>query len=133
MQVLLVDDDDLALRLAERLIAGRGHDVLCAHSGGEALAMSDGAAKIDLIVLDLMMPEMNGFETLERLRTRGLTDVPVVMLTAKSGDQNILKGYQAGADYYLTKPYHPQSLLNIVDFLIGNVSDEEKRRLETLI
>jgi len=134
MQILLVDDDDLTLRLTERILTSKGHAVLSAQGGKEALALADSVEeKIDLLVLDRMMPEMNGFETLEKLRAQGLRDVPVIMLTAMDRDDHILEGYQAGADYYLTKPFSPQSLLNIVDFLIGDVSDEEKRRLEALI
>ena len=133
MQVLVVDDDDFTLRVTQKIIEGRGHRTLPAQSGAEALALADQESEIGLIVLDLMMPEMNGFETLEKLRSQGLANVPVVMLTAKDGDDSIIEGYQAGADYYITKPLQPDRLLNIVDFLIGEVSEDEKQRLEMLI
>ncbi len=132
MQVLVVDDDELALRMTTKVIETRGHRALGASSGHEALAIAAEHPDIDLLVLDLMMPEMDGFETLDALRASGVK-APVVVLTAKDGDDSIIEGYQAGADYYITKPFAPESLLNIVDFLIGDISAAEKRRLETLI
>ena len=130
--VLVVDDEEALRTLAAKLIERRGHKVLTAGSGTEALGLFADGAKIDLVVLDVMMPGLDGLQTLEALRERG-HQLPVLLLTAQSGDDDILGGYKRGADCYLTKPLKPASLLNVVDYLIGDLSPEERARLEPLL
>lgn len=131
--VLVVDDEEALRTLAARLIARRGHAVLTASSGSEALDMLDGGTRVDLVVLDVMMAGLDGLETLDALRQHGHRDLPVVLLTAQSDDDHILGGYRRGADCYLTKPLQPSALLNVVDYLIGDLSPEERARLEPLL
>src|SRR5690349_15953543 len=91
--VLVVDDADDIRTIITVLIQGRGHHVVPAENGKQALQALENGGKVDLILLDVMMPEMDGFETLYRMRERGV-NIPVVMLTARSADADIIKGYQ---------------------------------------
>ena len=131
--VLMVDDEEALRTLAARLIEKRGHTVLTASNGTEALAVLAGDVKIDLLVLDVVMPGLSGLQTLEKLRTQGHPELPVVLLTAQSTDEDILGGYKKGADCYLTKPLQPKALLNIVDYLIGDLTPAERAQLEPLL
>ena len=126
--VLIVDDEESLRALATALIAKRGHRTLTASNGHEALEVLRNGA-VDLVVLDVVMPGMGGLETLAEMRTLGYA-VPVVLLTARATDEDLIGGYEKGADYYITKPLKPSALLNIVDFLIGDLSPEERARLE---
>lgn len=131
--VLVVDDEETLRTLAAKLIAKRGYNVLTAASGADALAIIGGNTPIDLLVLDVVMPGLSGLETLEQLRARGYKDLPVVLLTAQSKDEHILGGYQQGADCYITKPLQPAQLLNVIDYLVGDLSPSERAQLEPLL
>lgn len=105
--ILVVDDEPAIVRLVRAKLQADGYAVITAARGEEALELLD-EERPDLIVLDLMMPGMDGFETLRHIRERGQT--PVIMLTARSGDADKLRGLQGGADDYLTKPFNPDEL-----------------------
>ena len=94
--VLVVDDEEALRTLAAKLIEKRDHTVLTASNGTEALAVLAGDVKIDLLVLDVVMPGLSGLQTLEKLRNQGHTELPVVLLTAQSTDEDILGGYKTG-------------------------------------
>lgn len=127
--VLVTDDDPMLREIAVKVIRSRGYHVLEAGSGEEAIATLAGGTSVDLHVLDVVMEPIGGIETMERLRDLGFDDIPVVLLTAQKSDQDLLDGYRAGAGYYLTKPFAPNALLNIVDYLIGDLSAEQRERL----
>jgi CheY-like chemotaxis protein len=128
--VLLVDDD-LAMRtMAVKLVEKRGYRALTASDGNEALEVLQ-RMPVDLIVLDVVMPGLDGLQTIEEAKKLGFGHIPVVMLTAQRNDDDILGGYRKGAVFYITKPLRPAYLLNAVDYLIGNLSPEERQRLET--
>jgi two-component system KDP operon response regulator KdpE len=105
--ILIVDDEPAIVRLVRAKLQADGYAVISAGRGEEALALLE-EHRPDLIILDLMMPGMDGFETLRRIRTRG--QIPVIMLTARAGDADKLKGLQGGADDYVTKPFNPDEL-----------------------
>jgi len=131
--VLVVDDEEALRTYAAKLIEKRGYRVVTAGDGAEALAVLTQGTAIDLMVLDVMMPGIDGLQTLEQIRLRGHTRLPVVLLTAQSDDEQILDGYQKGADCYITKPLQPSALLNIVDYLIGDLPPAERAKLEPLL
>lgn len=132
--VLVVDDEEALRTLAAKLIEKRGHTVLTAADGNEALAILSGGAAVDLLVLDVVMPELNGLQTLEEVRKQwSYAELPVILLTGQSKDNDVLRGYQRGADYYITKPLKPAALLNIVDYLIGDLSPDERAKVEALL
>jgi two-component system KDP operon response regulator KdpE len=105
--ILVVDDEPPIVRLVRAKLTADGYAVITASGGEEALRILDDE-RPDLIVLDLMMPGMDGFETLRRVRQASQT--PVIMLTARASDADKLKGLQTGADDYMTKPFNPDEL-----------------------
>ena len=131
--VLVVDDEEALRNFAAKLIETRGYQVLTAGDGAEALAVLTRGTPIDLMVLDVMMPGLDGLQTLEQVRERGHSRLPVVLLTAQAKDEQILGGYRKGADCYITKPLLPSTLLNIVDYLIGDLPPAERAKLEPLL
>jgi len=132
--VLVVDDEEALRTLAAKLIEKRGHKVLTAADGKEALAILAGGAPVDLLVLDVVMPELNGLQTLEEVRKQwSYAELPVILLTGQAKDADVLGGYQRGADYYITKPLKPAALLNIVDYLIGDLAPDQRTKLEALL
>ena len=97
--IFVVDDEPAIVRLVRTELQSEGYAVITAVSGEDALARLDDE-RPDLVVLDLMLPGIDGFETLRRIRTE--SQVPVIMLTARAGDADKLRGLQGGADDYLT-------------------------------
>jgi two-component system KDP operon response regulator KdpE len=105
--ILVVDDEPAIVRLVRAKLHSDGHTVITATRGEEVLPLLE-EQRPDLIVLDLMMPGIDGFETLRRIRA--VSQVPVIMLTARATDADKLRGLQGGADDYLTKPFNPDEL-----------------------
>ena len=113
-KILAVDDERHIVRLVEVNLQRAGYDVVTAFDGREALEKVK-AENPDLIVLDVMMPYMDGFEVLKTLKADPSTaEIPVIMLTAKAQDADVFRGWQSGVDCYLTKPFNPMELLTFV-------------------
>lgn len=110
-RVLVVDDDPATVKLIERVLTSSGFEVVTAFSGGEAME-SVQASVPQAIILDIMMPGMNGFEVCRRLRADNRFEgVPIIMLTALDDMENRVAGIEMGADEYMTKPFHVKELL----------------------
>lgn len=110
-RILVVDDDGMNLTRT-RIILGKDYEVLLANSGIEALAKLR-YEEIDMVLLDIDMPEMNGIETFERMK--GFADeIPVIFLTASGLEEDVVSAIKLGAVNYLKKPYQPQELLKRV-------------------
>src|SRR3989304_4331426 len=107
-RILVVDDEPRFVRLVEANLQTEGFEVLKGTNGKEAvdLTVAEGP---DLILLDVMMPEMDGFETLERIR--GFSMAPVIMLTAKGDEEHKVRGLNLGADDYVVKPFSANELI----------------------
>jgi two-component system alkaline phosphatase synthesis response regulator PhoP len=106
-----VDDEPHIVRLIQVNLERQGYQVETANNGAQALAKIR-ESRPDLLVSDVMMPEMDGFELLANIRRDAtLMDLPVIMLTAKAQDKDVMTGYQTGADMYLTKPFNPAELI----------------------
>jgi DNA-binding response OmpR family regulator len=114
-RVLVVDDDDDIRLLLQELLSGAGYRVETAEDGRAALRVFH-ENPTDIVILDLSMPDLDGFETLERLRD--LSDVPVILLTARSGEIDKVRGFRAGADDYVVKPFGRQELLARIEALL---------------
>jgi two-component system alkaline phosphatase synthesis response regulator PhoP/two-component system response regulator VicR len=113
-KILVVDDERHIVRLVQVNLERQGYQVVSAFDGREALKKVE-SERPDLIVLDVMMPHMDGFEVLKRLKSEDKTkDIPVVMLTAKAQDADVFRGWASGVDCYLTKPFNPIELLTFV-------------------
>lgn len=113
-RVLVVDDEPDVVELIEMLLQRRGYEVLTASNGMEGIMRAD-AERPDLILLDIMMDEMDGWETLKLLRLEANTrDIPVVMVSARMEPRDKIRGLQEGAVDYVTKPFAVQELLDTV-------------------
>ncbi|WP_035239000.1 response regulator [Desulfobacter vibrioformis] len=109
--ILTVDDKPQNLQFLGKLLSNNGYEVAMAQSGAQALKFVRTEFP-DLILLDIMMPEMDGYEACEELKAgRPTRHIPVIFLTAKSDDQDIVKGFEAGGVDYVTKPFHSAELL----------------------
>ena len=109
--ILVVDDDPLIRTLVEHKLRQRGFEVISAESGEEGLRQA-AAKRPDLIVLDAMMPELDGFEVLHRLKQdAGTAGIPVIMLTARKQERDIVAALSSGARDYLVKPFMPEELI----------------------
>jgi len=129
-RILAVDDESDIRMIIEAVLTSKGYEVETAVDGEDAL-MKLNQGKFNLVILDIMMPKLDGYGTLKAIRERGLNELPVVMLTAKSTDKDVWKGYEEGVTYYITKPFENTRLANIIDYLIGDLTPQEKARLET--
>jgi two-component system alkaline phosphatase synthesis response regulator PhoP len=118
--ILAVDDDDRILRLVQINLERAGYRISTASDGVEALEQL-AREPPDLVLLDITMPRMDGMEALRRLRAAPETAaIPVVLLTAKAQDEDILEGRRSGADYYLHKPFSPAELIAVVREALGD-------------
>lgn len=118
-QILVVDDEAPIRLLVQMNLKRAGYEVTTASNGREALE-AVRAHHPDLIVTDVMMPEVDGFEVLRSLKADEATSsIPIVMLTAKVEDADVMQGWQSGADLYLTKPFNLRELLVFVERILG--------------
>ena len=104
-KILIVEDEESLLKLESILLTSKGYDVRGVANGQEAL---DAVAeeKPDLILLDIMLPEIDGFEVCQRIKDDpDTTDIPIIMLTAKKSREDMARGEKVGADWYITKPF----------------------------
>ena|SRR2546423_6834656 len=117
--ILAVDDNEDSLRIVQMIVQAAGFEVRIAHNGKQALEAVEEALP-ELIIMDVMMPEMDGVEALRTLRASPRTArIPVILLTAKGQDEDVLSGYESGAAYYMTKPFTAKQLLNGIRLLLG--------------
>jgi two-component system response regulator MprA len=123
--ILVVDDDDAIRRMLERTLAAEGYDVAGASGGGAALVAIERSVP-DLLVLDVRLPDLDGFAVCRRLRGKGLA-LPVLMLTARDAVPDRVAGLEAGADDYLVKPFASEELVARVRALLRR--GEEPREL----
>jgi DNA-binding response OmpR family regulator len=123
-RVLVVDDDSDIRRLVRELLERAGYEVVDAANGREGLRALYSASP-DLVLLDVSMPELDGWQTLERIRD--VSDVPVVMLTARAAELEKVRGLKAGADDYVTKPFGRQELLARVEAHLRRAGDRKEQ------
>ena len=117
-RILVVDDEPPIVRLMEFILARQGHEMLVAVNGEEALAKVR-EHRPDLVLLDIMMPRIDGYEVARSLRADpSLAEMPIIMLSAKAQGEDIQKGMDVGVDEYITKPFSPEYLVQVVtDYL----------------
>jgi DNA-binding response OmpR family regulator len=124
-RILLVDDEERILNFLRAKLRALGYEVLGAADGLEAIEQAQ-AQDPDLIVLDLIMPRMDGFETLKELRS--FSSVPVIILSAKGADADKIKGLGLGADDYLQKPFNPDELVARIEAVRRRIEPADRRR-----
>ncbi|MFO3796084.1 MAG: response regulator transcription factor, partial [Anaerolineales bacterium] len=127
-KILIVDDDADTLRLVGLMLQRQGYEVIVASDGPQALQKAE-EEEPDLILLDVMMPGMDGYEVARRLRANPITaSTPILMFTAKAQIDDKLVGFESGADDYLTKPTHPAELQAHVRALLARRAPETKKK-----
>lgn len=113
-RILVVEDEESLLKLESILLTSKGYDVQGATNGQEALDMLSEAHP-DLILLDIMLPNMDGFEVCRRIKENPETrHIPVIMLTAKKSREDMAKGHEVGADWYITKPFKSANVVETI-------------------
>lgn len=117
-KVLIVDDEPNIIMSLEFLIKKSGYEVLIARDGSEALMAVDNDQP-DVVILDIMMPKVDGYEVCDYIKNHRKMDAKVIFLSAKGKESDIEKGYAAGADYYMTKPFSTKKLVNKVNELMS--------------
>jgi DNA-binding response OmpR family regulator len=117
-RILVVDDDENILSLERTILEQKGFDVTTAGGGAEALKILDTGA-FDLVLLDVMMPEVDGFTVCRRIKEDPRTkELPVIFLTAKGGGEALAEGFESGAVMYINKPFTANKLLTIVNTML---------------
>lgn len=116
VKILVVDDESRMRKLVSDFLVKKGYQVIEAEDGVKALDVYFENSDISLIILDVMMPKLDGFEVLKQIRE--YSKVPVIMLTAKGEEHDELKGFDEGADEYISKPFSPKILVARVDALL---------------
>lgn len=118
IRLLLIDDHSTMHRLLEAIVRLRGYELLYAESGRQGIAMAR-QERPALIMLDVMMPDMDGFKVCQYLKEHEETrDIPVMFLTARGAESDFEAGRRAGGDCFMTKPFHTMEMLNQIDQLI---------------
>ena len=125
LKVLVVDDEERMRKLIADFLKVKDYDVLEAGDGEQAVDVFFSVKDIALVILDVMMPKMDGWEVLRTIRER--SHVPVIMLTARSEETDELKGFQYGADEYISKPFSPKILVARVEAILrrSGINQEE--------
>ena len=125
-KILVVDDEPPIVRLMEFILARQGHEMIVAVNGQEALEKVR-AHRPDLVLLDIMMPRVDGYEVARTLRADPeFAEIPVIMLSAKAQEEDIQKGLNVGVNEYITKPFSPEHLVHVVADHLSRLPSGEK-------
>jgi two-component system alkaline phosphatase synthesis response regulator PhoP len=125
-RILVVDDEIYIVHILDFSLGMEGYEVVTALDGEQALEKAR-AEKPDLIVLDIMMPKLDGYETCKRLKADAETqDIPVILLSAKGRNIDQKVGFEVGADDYVTKPFSPRKLVERINAILGNGSSQQR-------
>lgn len=116
--ILIVEDEPKILEVIESYVRNAGYNPICTTTGAKALTQFDDHP-IDLILLDLMLPDISGEEICRQIRQK--TDTPIIMITAKTDEESIISGLEMGADDYVTKPFSPRQLIARIQALFRRV------------
>lgn len=117
-KILVVDDSPTELKLISKVLAAKGYDVMTAKDGEEALTLVNSKS-VDLVVLDVIMPKMNGFQVCRKIKSSDQhSTVKIILLTSKNQEADKFWGKKQGADIYMTKPFQVEDLLSNVASLV---------------
>ena len=127
LKILVADDESRMRKLVKDFLIKSNFEVLEAEDGSQALDLFYATRDIALIILDVMMPKMDGFEVCREIRQT--SQVPIIMLTAKGDERDELQGFQLGVDEYITKPFSPKILVARVEAVLRRTNKEEETEL----
>ena len=123
--ILIVDDESRMRKLIKDFLVAKGYDILEAEDGEKALKVfEENESKIELILLDVMMPKLDGWSVLRQIRQT--SKVPIIMLTARGEEQDELFGFELGVDEYISKPFSPKILVARVEAILKRTQGEQK-------
>ena len=128
IKILVVDDEERMRKLVRDFLVKSGYLVVEAADGEQAYDTFVSTNDISLIIMDVMMPKMDGYETCEEIRK--LSKVPIILLTAKSEEKDELKGFELGVDEYITKPFNPKILVARVEAVLRRTNGDEDTTIE---
>ena len=123
-KILVVDDEARMRKLVADFLIRDGYEVLEAEDGEKAMDLFYADKEIALVILDVMMPKMDGWQVLREIRES--SQIPVIMLTAKSDERDELKGFDLGVDEYVTKPFSPRTLVARVEAILRRTASQEE-------
>ena len=126
LRILVVDDEERICIVLGTKLRAAGHEVLIANDGMHAIELVK-REKPDIVVLDLLLPRMSGFDVLKEIR--GISKIPVIILSVKGADNDKIRGLQLGADDYLPKPFNPDELLARIEAVMRRAIQSKKRRV----
>lgn len=131
--ILIADDEPRITELIKDFLLANGYNTLIAHDGAVALELFNKHSEINLVILDIMMPEIDGWQVCREIRK--ISDVPIMLLTARSEEFDQLMGFESGADDYVTKPFSPAVLVKRIEALLrrSNVKFEEPNSKKGLV
>ena len=129
--IMVVDDEPHIVRFTAMNLEVEGYNVVTAENGTRALETLDAGEPVDLVVLDVMMPEMDGFETLRRIRSE--SSVPVIFVTVRGDEADRVAGLDLGADDYITKPFSPRELASRIRALFRRIEAAEPPRRQEVV
>jgi DNA-binding response OmpR family regulator len=129
-RILIADDDPSIASLIQITLKDPRYEIVGVSNGLEAVKMFE-QQKFDVVILDVMMPYIDGFEACQRIRER--SDVPIVMLTARDGTDDIVHGFELGADEYITKPFKTAELMARVEAILRRVEGYKNRRAPPIV
>lgn len=121
-KILIADDEERIVKLVSDFLSASGYETVCAADGKEALDIFNKDGDIDLCIIDIMMPEVDGWEVTREIRKK--SDLPIIMLSARSEEFDLLTGFESGIDEYVTKPFSPAVLVKRVEALLKRASGQ---------
>jgi len=129
-KILVVEDESDIRNFVAKALTAKGYKVFEASNGYEGWYLLQ-KVKPDIVILDIMMPVMDGMEVLKKIREHPeFKEMPVIMLTGKSEDKDILEGYSVGADYYITKPFDIKTVLIGVKMMLEDKEKKDRKEYE---
>ncbi|MBD3383014.1 MAG: response regulator, partial [candidate division Zixibacteria bacterium] len=122
MKVLIVEDDPVSLKLMDSILTKKGYETVATTSGREAIDYLDSGKLVDLVISDVMMPEIDGFQLLKYMNShKKIQNIPVMLCTARNDKSSVLKGLDLGARDYIAKPIKAELLLEKVERMINKI------------
>ena len=121
-KILIADDEERIVKLVSDFLGASGYETVCAADGKEALDIFNADSGIDLAIIDIMMPEIDGWAVTREIRKK--SDLPIIMLSARAEEFDLLTGFESGIDEYVTKPFSPAVLVKRVEALLKRSSGQ---------
>lgn len=121
-KILIADDEERIVKLVSDFLNASGYETVCAADGEKALDIFNADNTIDLAIIDIMMPEIDGWEVTREIRKK--SDMPIIMLSARAEEFDLLTGFESGIDEYVTKPFSPAVLVKRVEALLKRASGQ---------